>query len=200
MKTDHMIALSVLIGISILVGGCATSPKRPIVIAQDFNALRIGEVDMLPVFDARKDTSTSLDMQRNIGAPILSSALKKGYKVTLLQNVAFEGFSSSDMIEMTPEELCALGPVDAKNLLIVIVEDVSSKYAVMGYTYKVEVVGILLDKANKKVLWKDKGIGNAGQGGLISGLVAPLIKSEALSGAINSLMRSLPSQQPTAGR
>lgn len=182
--------------IMLLLVGCGAAPmKKAIVLDADFH-YRLGEkVNILPVIDLRKDKSTDIDLDDSIRTPFVNSIKDKGYAVATLNDFDKKDLTMEAVAEMSEDELYVLGPKDAQSILILFVNDVSSKYVVMGYTYKVELTGLLLDKQRKTVLWKDKGVGSSGQGGLISGIMAPLVKSEALSTAVNSMIMSFPASR-----
>lgn len=194
MKIRHSLVTLILATTVVLASGCRTArPRQPIFVAKDFQSHRITEVNMLPVVDARRDTSVALDLQKVIGKPICAAMKKKGYLVVATNPCAQAGASIRDIGEMTPEELCALGPTQAQTLLLVFVEDVYSQYSGLSYAFKVEMGGVLIDKANKQILWRDKMVGNQGQAGLPGVVNAPLNRSIALENAVNGLMKSLPS-------
>lgn len=184
----------VFIGITLFcLSGCTAPTKQAIQMDPAFQE-RVGTtLYVLPVIDARKDTSAKFNMESDIRKPVARRLRKKGYEVELLSNLGVgEGTPSAAVAEMSQEELCALGPQEAPSVLVLYLDDASSKYVVMGYTFKVEMTGLLLDKQRKMVLWKDRGIGTQGQGGLISGLMAPSVRSGALSSAVGGMLMSFP--------
>jgi len=177
----------------LLIFGCAVPVKNAIYLDSAFHQ-RIGDkVNILPTIDLRKDKSASIDLDSAIRKRFADGLQDKGYTVELLKDCGgSKDVTTEAVAEMLQDELYVLGPQDSQSVLILYLNDASSKYVVMGYTYKVEVTGLLLDKQRKTVLWKDKGVGSSGQGGLISGLMAPLVKSEALSSSVNSMLMSFP--------
>jgi hypothetical protein len=184
----------ILIALFLLLG-CAAPVKNAIYLDSEFHQ-RIGDnINVLPTVDLRKDKSASIDLESDIRTRFADGLKDKGYKVELLKDYGgSKDLKVEAVAEMLQDELYVLGPQDSLPILILFLNDASSKYVVMGYTYKVEVTGLLLDKQRKTVLWKDKGVGSSGQGGLISGLMAPLVKSEALSSSVNSMLMSFPNK------
>lgn len=177
----------------ILFIGCASPTKNAILLDPAFHNKMAGKICVLPTVDLRIDKSTSIDMDGDIRKPFSDGLKDKGYEIDLLSTFGEKDDMPAEAVaEMSVDELYALGLEQSPSLLVLYLNDVSSNYVVMGYTYKVELTGVLLDKQTKTVLWKDKGIGSSGQGGLISGLMAPLIKAEALSSSVNSMLRSFP--------
>jgi hypothetical protein len=76
-------------------------------------------------------------------------------------------------------------------MMVVYLDDASSKTA-LGYSFKAENTALLLNKRSGAMLWKDKGIGSQGQGGLYGCLMSPMIKDDALSGSVTSMLASFP--------
>ena len=172
----------------LLASGCAT-PNRAILVSPDLQSREIGDVHMLPVVDARKDTSVKVDLRQKIMNPICSAMKKKGYSVISECSLGADGATPSEIGEMTPAEMCRLGPSEARTLCVIIVEDIASD----RNTCKVEIVGFMLDKTSEEVLWKGKGIGNQqGQGGLVGIIVGHLTTLAALETSTDRLMQSLP--------
>lgn len=192
--------LSGFIIITVLfLSGCATPTKMAILFDPEFHQKVDRTIYVLPTVDLRVDRSTSIDVDSDIRKPFSGKLRDKGYEIQLLNDFGgSEDITGAAVAEMSADELYALGPQQSQSVLLVYLNDASSKYVVMGYTYKVEATGLLLDKQRKTVLWKDKGVGSSGQGGLISGLMAPLVKSEALSSVVNSMAMSFPDKNKTA--
>jgi hypothetical protein len=181
----------------VFLGGCAT-PKNAIYLDPAFHQKIDRTLYVLPAVDHRLDKSTSIDIDSDIRKPFSDQLRDKGYEIVLLNDFGGkESMPATAVAEMSTDELYALGPQQAKSVLLLYLDDVSSKYVIMGYTYKVEITGILLDKHGKAILWKDKGVGSSGQGGLISGLMAPLIKSTAIDIAVNNMVKSFPNKTNT---
>jgi hypothetical protein len=84
-----------------------------------------------------------------------------------------------------------LGPAEARWVMVVSLGDVTSKVT-FGSTGNAEVSGYVYDKQDGKLIWKEKGVGQAGQGGLVGMMMKGMMKSAALNSAIDNLMRSVP--------
>lgn len=186
--------MTVFVVIAMLfLAGCAAPVKKAIHLDPAFQEQVGAKLYVLPAVDLRKDMSETLNLDNDIRKPFAHGLRKKGYEVELLNDFGGgEDIPAATVAEMSQDELFALGPQQASSVLVLYLDDASSKYTVIGFTFKMELTGLLLDKQRKVILWKDKGVGSSGQGGLISGLVAPMVKSNALSSSINSMLLSFP--------
>jgi hypothetical protein len=92
---------------------------------------------------------------------------------------------------MEPYELQALGVENTNYMMIVYLDDASSKTA-LGYSFKIESTALLLNKQTGAMVWKDKGIGSQGQGGLLGCLISSSVKSEAMGICVKSMLSSFP--------
>lgn len=151
---------------------------------------------VLPTIDRRMDTSAKVDMYGDIGMIISNMLIKRGYNVHMVGNFsACEKILSEQVAEMIQDELYDLGPQDAQSMMLIYLDDVSENYSAIAYTYKVEMTGILLDKHNKTLLWKDKGVCSRGQGGLMSAAIAKgTMKKQVFEWAIYYMLGSFPSK------
>lgn len=180
------------IALTVIVTGCVTTPKVPIHLDPAFSERQIDSITLLPVVDVRKDKSFDIDMSK-IRDRIRRILEKRGYMVSAPSAFAAEAQPTPDEIsEMSVAELSELGSPSSKALLFIFLEDISSSYVVLGYTFKIEASASLIDKESRSLLWRDKGIGTSGQGGLISGLMQGLNRSEAISICINTMLESFP--------
>jgi|GEM_PF-3302600 len=174
------------------ISGCA-STKTPIFLHPEYANYSVESIYLLPVVDRRIDKTGVIDLEKEIREPIKKSLEKKGYEVFLpakfsdINDIKVEYVSQMDI-----KDASDLGPLNAKNILLVYVDDVLDSYAIVAYQCKIEATGSLIEKSDKIELWRDKGIGSSGQGGLISGPLAPLIKLEAISNCIGNLFVTLP--------
>ena len=75
--------------------------------------------------------------------------------------------------------------------MVVCLDDVTSRMT-FGSTGNAELSGYLYDKQDGKLVWQDKGIGQAGQGGLAGMMLKGTMKGQALNIATGNLMRSVP--------
>jgi hypothetical protein len=175
-----------------LFAGCAAQQYVPIYADPDIENMNFDTITLLPVVDARTDKSHKFDIEGSIGDRVAKKLKSKGYTVIAAGTATdFSVIPDDEIAEMEPLELSSLGPEDATIMLVVFVNDASAKMA-LGYSFKMETTAILLNKPTKAMLWKDKGIGSAGQGGLAGCLMAGLTKDEAMSGAVDLMLKSFP--------
>lgn len=186
-----------------LLNGCSTVPKMPIKLDPNFASKNIDTVVLMPVVDRRIDKKGSIDLEKDIRIPAKKILEKKGY-IVIMPSSFGEGITASmgDVGEMNTQELSDLGPKDARALIFIYVEDIIDEYIVMAYTFKIEATGSLIEKQEKAELWRDKGIGAEGQGGLISGVTSVFNKSAAISRCLSDIFVTLPNcpaKQPAEG-
>jgi hypothetical protein len=172
--------------------GCAKRPNVPIYSDPDLENMGFDTVTFLPVVDRRVDKSYDIDLEKDVGGRVVKDLEKKGY--TVLRADAFSqsaNVPNNEVAEMEAHELAELGPDNAERMLVVYLDDVSSKTA-LGYSFKMESTAVLVDKSSGSMLWKDKGIGSAGQGGMLGCAMAGATKGEAMGLSVKEMMGSFP--------
>jgi len=75
--------------------------------------------------------------------------------------------------------------------MVILLIDVNTKLT-FGSTGTAEVAGFLYDVESEKMIWRDKGIGKAGQGGLVGMLMKGMMDEQAISMANYNLVASIP--------
>ena len=183
---------------SLLTAGCATTPKIPIKLDPGYREKNISAIYLMPVVDRRIDKKGAIDPEKDIRLPSKAILEKKGYQVVL--NADFkdgQSFTGEQLSEMETGDLAGLGPKEAKALLFIYLDDVLDSYAVITYNCKIEMTGSLIGKEEKIEWWRDKGVGESGQAGLISGVFAGMDKNQAIQNALYGLFAGLPDRKPS---
>ncbi len=176
----------------LFLAGCAT-PRFPIKIDPAFSQRGIRSIALLPAIDQRKDRSYEIDLNYEINTRARKSLEKKGYVVLETSPVVASNRSeASRLMDMDPAYLASLGPANADAVMAIYLQDTLRSYMIMSYVFKAEAIGTLVSKADQTEVWRDKGLGNAGQGGLISGLLQGLYRAEALDGCVYGMLATLP--------
>lgn len=193
-KTVSMLVLIVFI--SFISSGCATVQKLPIKLDPHFKERGIDTIVLMPVIDRRVDKKTKFDFEKDIRIPAQKALGKKGYTVIMANTFSEDASITPEQVaEMNVEELSILGPKDTRALLYIYVEDIMEEYIVLAYTFKIEATGSLIEKTEKLELWRDKGIGAYGQGGLISGVFSGMDKQVAISQCLDNMLVTLPKRE-----
>ena len=182
-----------VISVALAASGCSTTQKIPIKLDPNFVRKGIDTVVLMPVVDRRAEKTAKIDFEKEVRLPAKKILEKKGYAV-IMPNAYSEGsnITADQVAEMNVDDLSGLGPKDSRALLFIYVEDVLDSYVVLAYTFKIEATGSLIYKQEKSELWRDKGIGASGQGGLISGITSGMDKSVAISVCLENIFVTLP--------
>jgi hypothetical protein len=194
MRKAHLFLIAGLLGlvaICVLVE-CAAKPPVPIFVDPNLANMQFDNVTLLPVVDRRVDKSYELNLEGSIGDRVAKRLNKKGYAVD--RPGAFSDtiqITPEEIAEMEPYELSTLGGGNSEYLFISYLDDASSKTA-LGYTFKMEATGILINRQNGAMLWKDKGIGSQGQGGMLGCMMSGVVKGEAMDACIDRMMATFP--------
>jgi hypothetical protein len=148
----------------------------------------------LPPVDARIDTSNDVDLHKQLGDDAIPILRERGYDATLAT-------SGPPPIALRPEVLAVadaetirhLGPPGARWVMVLCLVDVTTTLT-FGSTGNAEIVGFLFDTEKGTRIWRDRGLGQVGQGSLVGMALLPLMDDEAIHAALNHLMASLPIQ------
>lgn len=176
---------------SLFWAGCAAA-RLPIKLDPAFAQRGIRSIALLPAVDQRKDRLLNINLDYEMNVRARKGLEKKGYRVMETAPMEHDRIGISRLMDMDPSYLASLGPADADAVMAIYVQDTLSSYKIMSYVFKVETLGTLVSKADQTEVWRDKGIGNVGQAGLISGLMQGLSRSTALDACVHGMLSTLP--------
>jgi len=176
----------------VLLSGCAAPLKKGIYLAPDFQPGAVSEINLLPPIDARIDKEVEVDLEKQLRGEIRSMLKRRGYKVSDSDRVDnMEQLTEDELKSALPGLIRRLGPPGARHVMVVLLLDVKTKFT-FGSTGTAEVAGFIYDKESEKLIWRDKGIGKAGQGGLIGMAMKGMMDEQAISMANRNLVASIP--------
>lgn len=174
-----------------------TAKKKP-VIPPDPKIMAIQNISVLPVVDARAGEKASVNMVKLQGS-VVKGLTRKHYPVSAANTSGDAGqIAVEDLENPQASYVKKLGPTSDRWVMVVLLDDIHSKI-VFGSTGNAELDGYLFDKDSGELLWKAKGVGQAGQGGLIGMSMKGMMKSAALDAAVRSLLNSMPNR-PKPGK
>jgi hypothetical protein len=175
-----------------LVAGCAAPLKQAIYLDAGFQSQVIDQIVLLPAIDARIDRKIGVNIEKYIRSAGRKILKKKRYQVTLSDNIG-------EVIQIMEDDLKSgdstwikrLGPPDAHYVMVFMLVDVRTKLT-FGSTGNAEVAGFLYNKDNGTIAWRDKGIGQVGQGGLMGMAMIGTMAVNAIDIAMTDLLSSMP--------
>lgn len=181
----------VLLVLSVLAG-CATGVKQGIYLAPDFQASTITETVILPAVDLRVDKEVEVALEKQIRKAAAKILKNKGYLVAESDNLGDVGqIFEDDLRAAEPNWIKRLGPAGSRYVMVLCLVDVATKLT-FGSTGNAELAGYMYDKEAGTVIWRDKGIGQTGSGGLLGMALISGMDEEAISIALGDLLASIP--------
>jgi hypothetical protein len=190
--------LASLLAASVLVANTLTADAKKEPTALELRFFGIERIVVLPPVDARNGEKPQVGLD-DIRTNVVNLLEKKNY-VAEAGSFA-EGAErpvEEDLKEARPEWIKALGPADARWIMVVVLHDVTSRMN-FGSSGNAELSGYLYDREDGSLVWQGKGVGQAGQGGLIGILMKSTMKGEALGKAASNLINAIP-KRPKAKR
>jgi hypothetical protein len=176
-----------------LIVGCGGGQlKKAIYLDTGFQPQGISQIVLLPAVDARVDKSREVDLQKLIRGNGQNILNHKGYQVQFSDNIGEASqIIEDDLKSGDPKWIKQLGPPEARHVMVLVLVDVTAKLT-FGSTGNAEVAGFLFDKETGTIVWRDKGIGQVGQGGLLGMAMKGLMAGSAIEVAMGNLMASIP--------
>src|SRR5580698_565896 len=182
--------LGLLVGmLSIGLVNCAAKkiPKAP----PDPKFTSIQKISVLPILDARPGSKAKVNL-RSLQSSVVNTLKRKHYPVGAEEATSSGGQIDVDDLESAdPGVVKKLGPDADRWVMIVMLNDVHSKRTFWS-TGNAEMSGYLFDKADGSLVWKGKGTGTAGQGGLLGMTMKGMMNSAALESAVAALLSTMP--------
>lgn len=186
---SRLLAHSVLV-LAAFISGCA--PKIPIFLDSSLKPEAIGVITMLPVVDSRIEKKENINIQKEIREVCADLLDDLEYQVRQADTTGEAGEITEDALKVADAQwIRTLGPKDARWIMVIVFQDAASKMT-FGSSGNAEVAGYLFDKMKGAMVWKDKGIGQAGQGGCIGMAMKGTMAGEALRKATKDLMAGFP--------
>ncbi|MBC7776680.1 MAG: hypothetical protein H7246_14700 [Phycisphaerae bacterium] len=173
---------------------CAPRNVTPLYLEAEFSKTRIAEpIYLLSFVDLRVDKAKNLNLDDNAMRRLSPSFEKKGYGPlkAMKDRKWVESVVEDDFTHPDSSFLAVLGPEKAHYLFCPVLHDFKSKLT-FGSTANAEVSGYIVDKKRGKIVWKHKGLGQAGQGGLMGMAMKGLVEEEAVNTALLSLSVAIP--------
>lgn len=190
MTNKNQARFSLIILGLMLLSGCVTM-QRPLYLHNNYVNNSIQNISILKAIDGRTDTKVKLDMLSDVSIPISKSITKKGYNVNVIKDIPkAENLLEIDVREGDPEFYGSFASY-GKYILFPVLIDCTSKLT-FGSTGNAEVAVYLIDTENKCLVWRDKGIGKTGQGGLIGMAMVSAMAKGALDLANKKVVKNLP--------
>jgi hypothetical protein len=160
--------------------------------------LAIQGVSVLPVVDARAGKKAGVNLEKLQGH-VVKALQQKRYPASAAGTSGQSGeIAIEDMDSADAAFIKKLGPADERSVLVVFLNDITSKLT-LGSTGNAELSAYLFDKDGGRLLWRGKGVGQAGQGGLIGMPLKGMMKGQALDAAVVSLLAGIPNR-PKPGK
>lgn len=182
-----------LTGICCVECAAKKKPKEP----PDPKFMAIENISVLPLVDSRVGKKADVNLDK-LQASAVNALKKKRYPVTAVTTTGEAGqIVEEDLQGAQPEWTKKLGPADSRWVMVVCLGDVMTKMT-FGSTGNAEVSGYLFDKQTGELVWKGKGVGQAGQGGLAGMMMKGTMKGEALNAAIYNLFTGMPTRPKPA--
>jgi len=191
------LALSLLI---VVVEGAAKKQPKP---QPDPAFAAIENISVLPIVDARAGQKANVNLEK-LQESVVRTLKKKRYTAAAAnttgetKEIAIEDVESAD-----PSYVKKLGPTDERWVMVVFLDDINSKMAHskinFGSTGNAELSGYLFDKESGQLIWKNKGVGQSEENGLLGMAEKWERKGEALGAATASLLSSVP-ERPKPGK
>ncbi|TNE57490.1 MAG: hypothetical protein EP344_11085 [Bacteroidetes bacterium] len=173
---------------------CTPRMVPPLFVDETFAKTPVTEpIYLLPVVDLRVDKSKDLKLNDNALKRLSPTFEKRGYGALrpLTDRALVESLIEDDFTHPDPEILSSLGPENSRWLFCPLLHDLKSKIT-FGSTANAEISGYLIDKERGTIVWRHKGVGQAGQGGVLGMAMKGVIEEEAVNSAFLSLAAAVP--------
>jgi hypothetical protein len=178
-----------LTAICVVDSDAKKSPKVP----PDPKYMAIENISVLPIVDARAGKKAGVNLE-HLQTSVVNIVKKKHYPASAASTSGEAGeIAEEDLQSALAPFLRKLGPADARWVMVVCLEDVVSKIT-FGSTGNAELSGYLFDKDSGGVVWMGKGVGQAGQGGLMGMAMKGMMTSAAIDSAVSNLLGSMPNR------
>ena len=184
-----------MVGLAALAAlGCGPKKWRPpVMIASDFQAQRIDPIVVLSS-DARIDTSIDVNVRQELGEEAVPILRERGYTATLGTPATTTPLLPDALAVADADTIHRIAPPGVRWLMVLCLVDVSTELT-FGSTGNAELAGFLFDTEKGALIWRDRGLGQVGQGSLVGMALISVMDEEAIHAALGHMLASLPVQE-----
>lgn len=192
--TSRVVSSLLAFSLGMVMWGCVTA-KPADFMAPQFQPSQVDKLVVLPVLDHRVDRQGVLDLDARI-LPIAERELTRlGYGYVVVRDrQSIEGIAREDLESPSSEWIGTLGPPGTRWVMTLVLE-ASSSSLTFGSTGLAEMTGYLFDKQTHTLLWKNKELGQVGQGGLFGMMMKGMMEGWAIETAAELMFRTLPDRR-----
>lgn len=193
MSPRQILASAVLLTGTLFSVGCISPPMRPAIhLDGSFDPQRVDTIALLPAVDDRADKTEKVNVQRVVASYAKRALKARGYRLeNVPPNETNTQMVKEDIESPSEQWIRQLGPGDMNWIMIVVLDDVSTKLT-FGSTGNADLTAYLFDKQASKLVWRDKGVGKLGQGGLVGMAMKGVMAESAIQIAIDHMTFSIP--------
>jgi hypothetical protein len=183
------IAIACLIGIYLLLAGCAIT-QPAFYRASDVKPESITQITLLPAVDVRTDKTVAVNLENRLRIEAAAILKRKGYAVLLRGKTDGISELTYDNLRVADSALIKrLSAPGTRWVMILALVDLN----VVGSSDKAEAAGFLYDRETGKLLWRDTSICVVARVGGIFGMLTNEARGDAaISAAVDYLLASIP--------
>ena len=157
-NNSTVINLIIWLFMVIFASSCASNQTKPTYVVDEPNAISsIESITMLPIVsvaDIPEDDSSSL--MNALHERLAVELALKGYVLQKADRFSVdEEILPEEINNMSVDELALLGPKDSEYLIVCFLREFDTSNIVIAQSARVRISAVLIDKKNKRFLWKN---------------------------------------------
>lgn len=171
--------------------GCVSGPP-PLQVDPSYAKGPPREIAVMPVIDSRLDTTQDVDLV-DLQDFLVNRVEWQGYLAVKVDRASWKARSASGLqiATLSPTQLAKLGPVDAKTVMYVFLEDVSWSYGFLYGNCRCEATAVVVDRDTGRLLWKNRVVDARGVVGILIPSLIPM-QWNVTGGCLWDLAATLP--------
>jgi hypothetical protein len=182
----------------VLIAACGPGMRPALFWRDAVQAHQIDSISVLPAIDGRIDRSIDVDLDAQLVDETIRLLRERGYVATRVSADAYDPALRLDELAhadaATIKELAPAG----RWVMVVGLVDVTTSLT-FGSTGNAEVAGYLFDTTDGSLQWRDKGVGQVGQGGLLGMALIANMDEAAIADALQKMIAGIPIRDPGPG-
>ncbi|MCC6233232.1 MAG: hypothetical protein IT580_11350 [Verrucomicrobiales bacterium] len=186
----HLITAGPLL-VPLFFSGCI-SPPKPVYDSTLWSPADVDSIALLPLVDLRPEKVKMSDFNR-IGQKAMRKQLKHWKYTCVVSDQAIPentGLEES-FLKPSKEWVSALPEPGQRWIMVAVIHDVTRRIT-FGSVGNAEVSVHLFDRSSGLRVWQAKGLGQAGQGGVVGMLMVGMMDEDALMSALGNALFQLP--------